>query len=75
MAPIGIESGNIASFRVTLSTSFEIQPDKRISNSLPVSMPFIRRELFANSRDPYLRAQFGNLGQFWRISNLPIVNE
>jgi hypothetical protein len=39
---------------------FEIRPDKRISNNLPVSMPFIRRKLFINSCDPYLRAQFGN---------------
>jgi hypothetical protein len=60
IAPIGIESENIAAFRVTLSTFFEIRLDKRISNSFPVNMLFIRRELFANSCDPYLRAQFGN---------------
>jgi hypothetical protein len=60
MGLIGIDSENVASFRVTLSTFFEIRPDKRINKSLPLSMLFIGRELFTNSCDPYLQAQFGN---------------
>jgi hypothetical protein len=32
--PIGIDSENIASFRVTLSTFFEIRPDERINNMI-----------------------------------------
>jgi hypothetical protein len=57
---MGVRSENVTSFRVTLSTFFEIRPNKRISKSLPVSMQFIGRELFANSCDPYFRTQFGN---------------